>query len=157
VHERTDATLHGKRLHGGWHLIRTGKSEVGPKSQWLLMKSSDGLEALVQVSALEIHVWGSQVDDVERPDRLVFDLDPHPAVDFAKVVEAAHRLRDLLLELGLESFARTTGGKGLHLVCPIARRFEWDLVETFCRAVAERLVAHLLFGAILGSLYQLVR
>jgi bifunctional non-homologous end joining protein LigD len=95
-----------------------------------------GLVALAQIAALEIHVWGSKVDSVEQPDRLVFDLDPAPDVEWPRVIESARELREFLGELKLESFVKTTGGKGLHLVVPIVRRQEWDSIYDFCRRVA---------------------
>jgi len=95
-----------------------------------------GLVALAQIAGLEIHVWGSRADSVERPDCLVFDLDPAPDVEWSRVIEAARELREFLSELKLECFVKTTGGKGLHLVVPIVRRQEWDSVYDFCRRVA---------------------
>jgi bifunctional non-homologous end joining protein LigD len=92
---------------------------------------------LAQIGALELHQWGSRRDEIERPDRLVFDLDPDPAVEWADVVKAARQIRDFLGELGLESFVKTSGGKGLHLVVPIARRHEWPYVAGFCQLVAR--------------------
>src|SRR5579863_7661602 len=75
-----------------------------------------GLLALVQFGVLEIHVWQSRVDDIEQPDRIVFDLDPGPEVEWSRVIQAAISLRDFLTELSLASFVKTTGGKGLHVV-----------------------------------------
>jgi bifunctional non-homologous end joining protein LigD len=114
--------------------------EKDGSARYMFIEDEEGLEALVQLSSLEIHVWGALVDDVERPDRLVFDLDPDPGVDFARVVDAAQGLRERLSAVGLESFARTTGGKGLHLVCPITRKVDWAYAQNFCQAIAESLV-----------------
>lgn len=97
----------------------------------------EGLLALVQFGALEIHAWGSRIDDIERPDRLVFDLDPDPTVPWKHVVAAALSLRDTLKTLGLTSFVKTTGGKGLHIVVPIQRKLAWPEVKEFCRRVVE--------------------
>jgi bifunctional non-homologous end joining protein LigD len=114
--------------------------ENGGDARYTFIEDEEGLGALVQVAALEIHVWGARVDDVDRPDRLVFDLDPDPSIEFARVVEAAHRLRARLSDVGLVSFARTTGGKGLHVVCPITRKVDWAHVQTFSEAIANSLV-----------------
>jgi bifunctional non-homologous end joining protein LigD len=86
---------------------------------------------------LEIHIWGSRMPDVERPDMLVFDLDPGPGVDWRGLVEGAGLVREILRLVGLESFVKTTGGKGLHVVVPIEPREEWPEVTAFARAVAE--------------------
>ncbi len=104
----------------------------------------DGIEslvALVQLGVLELHVWGSRRDRLERPDRLVFDLDPDEALPFGRVAAAALRLRELLGELGLESFPKSSGGKGLHVVVPVTRRSDFDEAKAFTQAVARRLVA----------------
>ena len=93
------------------------------------------------MSVLEIHTWGSQADQIDKPDRLIFDLDPDPSVDWPHVVAAAEEVRLLLAELGLISFVKTTGGKGLHIVVPIQRRISWGEAKAFCRAVADFLVA----------------
>jgi bifunctional non-homologous end joining protein LigD len=95
------------------------------------------LITLVQMGVLEIHPWGSRNDNLERPDRLIFDLDPAPDVRWAAVVNAARELRDRLDRFGLESFVRTTGGKGLHLVAPIARRTTWDNLKQFAKSIAQ--------------------
>lgn len=95
----------------------------------------DGLLALVQGGALEVHVRGSTIDDRERADRLVFDLDPGPGLNFADVVEAAREVRERLKLLKLTTFVKTTGGKGLHVVIPI-QPAPWDVAKEFTRKVA---------------------
>jgi bifunctional non-homologous end joining protein LigD len=110
---------------------------------------------------LEIHGWGSQADSIERPDRLVFDLDPDPTVKWARVVESARQIREFLNALGLESFVKTTGGKGLHLVVPIQRRHDWNEAKLFCKSVADvivqgdpnRYTANMLKSARAGKIY----
>jgi bifunctional non-homologous end joining protein LigD len=92
---------------------------------------------LVQMGVIELHVWGGTTSDLEKPDRMVFDLDPDPAVPWREVMAAAQTTREWLADLGLESFLKTSGGKGLHVVVPLARRHEWDEVKEFSRAVAE--------------------
>jgi bifunctional non-homologous end joining protein LigD len=104
--------------------------------EYLLVKNVQGLVALAQISALEIHVWGSHADAVDKPDQIVFDLDPAPELAWSRVVDAALEVREFLQDLGLTSFVKTTGGKGLHLVCPICRTQEWPFVDDFCHHVA---------------------
>jgi bifunctional non-homologous end joining protein LigD len=111
------------------------------QAEYCVVDDVSGLVALAQIAALEIHVWGARVDgsnvkSLERPDRLVFDLDPAPDVKWPRVIAAAIEIRDFLQELKLESFVKTSGGKGLHLVVPIERRQSWDAVKAFCRSVA---------------------
>lgn len=96
-----------------------------------------GLLALVQIGVLEIHPWGSTVKRLERPDRLIFDLDPDPSLGWMDVIEAALELRLLLLELGLESFAKTTGGKGLHVLVPLRPLIDWERLHATARAIAQ--------------------
>lgn len=104
---------------------------------YLVVDKVEDLVALAQIGALEIHVWGSQADKLEHPDRMFFDLDPDPSVLWPRVVESAHQIRDFLEEIGLKSFVKTTGGKGLHVVVPLQRRHNWDEVKGFSKAVAE--------------------
>ena len=95
----------------------------------------DGLIALVQGGALEIHLRGSTIDDRERADRLVFDLDPGTGTGFADVVEAAREVRDRLKRVKLKSFVKATGGKGLHVVVPI-KPVPWAVAKDFTHKVA---------------------
>lgn len=108
---------------------------------YMTVRDLAGLVALAQMGTIEIHTWGCRADRVERPDRLVLDLDPAPDVPWERVVEAALELRARLRTLGLESFVETTGGKGLHVVAPVERKIGWDDFKAFARAVAERMVA----------------
>ena len=112
----------------------------GESAAYLYIRDLTGLISLVQLGVLEFHPWGARVDQVERPDQIVLDFDPAENVAWEKVVEGAIRMRDLLADLGLVSFVRTTGGKGLHVVVPIARRSTWDDVKKFARDAAEQLV-----------------
>ncbi|CAN5729705.1 DNA ligase D [soil metagenome] len=98
-----------------------------------------GLVSLVQFGVLELHPWGSREDRLDRPDRIVLDLDPGDGVTWPEVKAAAVHLRAMLDDLGLESFLRTTGGKGLHLVVPLVRRSSWDEVRAFSRDLARRM------------------
>ena len=99
-----------------------------------------GLVSLVQIGVLELHGWGASAGDLERPDRLVFDLDPDPAVPWPRVVQAAQIVRKGLAEIGLACFVQTTGGKGLHVVAPLSRRRSWPEIKEFARAFAEGIV-----------------
>ncbi|HEX3448943.1 MAG TPA: DNA ligase D [Isosphaeraceae bacterium] len=119
------------------HLRQVNISENGAADFHASIDDASGLIALVQMGVLEIHAWGSRVGRLEKPDRLIFDLDPDPSVDWPDVVNAARAVRLLLEELGLASFLKTTGGKGLHLVVPVQPRAEWDEAKAFCRAVAD--------------------
>ncbi len=110
------------------------KSKTEP---YVVVDDVAGLISLAQIGALEIHAWGSRADQLERPDRLIFDLDPDPTVPWRQVVESARQVREFLRQLRLESFVKTTGGKGLHLVTPIQRRHEWEEAEAFCKRVAD--------------------
>ncbi len=101
-----------------------------------------GLVTLVQFGVLELHPWGSREDRLDRPDRIVVDLDPGPGVEWPAIPEAARFLRHFLGDLGLESWVRTTGGKGLHVVAPIARRSEGEEVKEFARDVARHMERH---------------
>lgn len=112
--------------------------EVG-SAIYLAANSLPALIGLVQMGVLELHTWGARADRLDTPDRIVFDLDPDPAVDWAEVVEAARFVRALLEDLGLRCFLKTTGGKGLHIVVPLARRHDWEEVKAFSRAVATHL------------------
>ena len=107
---------------------------------YVVVDDIGGLIALAQIGALEIHAWGSRADKLEHPDRLIFDLDPDTAVPWSTVVQSARQVRLFLQELGLESFLKNTGGKGLHLVVPIGRRHGWDEAKAFCKRVAELIV-----------------
>ena len=107
----------------------------GEDEAFLFIKNVSGLMALVQMGVLEMHPWGSRVDNPMRPDRVVFDLDPGAGLAFADVVAAAKELRAFLKGLGLVSFLKTTGGKGLHIVVPIARRYAWSDVKSFAKRV----------------------
>ena len=108
---------------------------------YLYVEDVDGLLALVQFNALEFHPWGSKVDAPEKPDRLVFDLDPDEAVGWKAVVAAARDVRARLRERGLESFVRQTGGKGLHVVTPIRAQAGWEAAKAFCESVADAMAA----------------
>ena len=103
----------------------------------LFIDSLDGLIALVQASVLEIHPWGSQIRKVEAPDRITFDLDPGENVAWTGLIEGANEVRERLRAMRLESFVKTTGGKGLHVVVPITAKADWETVKLFAQGIAE--------------------
>ena len=108
------------------------------RADYLYIEDARGLLALAQFGAVEFHPWGCRVDQPERPDRIVFDLDPDEGLPWREVVAAARAVGDALSELGLVPFIKTTGGKGLHVVVPIARRHGWPEVRQFCEAFARQ-------------------
>jgi len=113
--------------------------DVGEKEPMLAIKDLTGLLELVQAGVAEIHPWGSRVERLEYPDRLIFDLDPGDDVPWGVVVAAAAEMRERLAELGLESFLKTTGGKGLHVVVPVEPVVGWDDAKAFTASFAETL------------------
>jgi bifunctional non-homologous end joining protein LigD len=113
--------------------IEEGSGAVRP---YVVLDDAAGLVSLIQHGVLEIHVWGARADDVDLPDRIVFDLDPGPGVTWRRVIEGARDLKERLEALQLETWLKTSGGKGVHVVLPIARRSTWDDVAAFTRAVA---------------------
>jgi bifunctional non-homologous end joining protein LigD len=112
--------------------------EKNSRNKYIVIRDLKGLIALVQIGVLEIHPWPARADNVERPDRLVFDLDPGEGVPWNRVVRAARDVRDFLAEVGLVSFLRTSEGKGLHVVAPLVRRNSWDELKSFAKGVAEK-------------------
>ncbi|HEY1140345.1 MAG TPA: DNA ligase D, partial [Lysobacter sp.] len=113
------------------------KEEAGNNANYLVVNDEAGLMELVQFNTLEFHPWGAHADDPDHADRIVFDLDPGPDVPFNEVKRAAVDVRKRLIELELESFLRTTGGKGLHVVVPLNPRNDWTLVKRFAQSFAE--------------------
>jgi bifunctional non-homologous end joining protein LigD len=105
----------------------------------MMIHDAAGLRGLVQMGGVEIHIWGSKAADIGHPERLVFDLDPDPALAWKMVADAARELRRILDNLKLPAFLKTTGGKGLHLVVPVDPSVPWDQARQFCKVVAGEL------------------
>jgi bifunctional non-homologous end joining protein LigD len=114
--------------------IREAEGDVEPH---LYIGDAAGLAAAVQMSVLELHGWGSRIDDLEAPDRLVFDLDPDPSVGFAAVVDAAVAIRERLAKV--ESWPMLSGGKGVHVIVALDEGHDWDMVAGFAKRFAADL------------------
>ncbi|HZT87452.1 MAG TPA: DNA ligase D [Stellaceae bacterium] len=108
---------------------------------YLWIKDLSSLIGLVQISAIEIHPWGSTVEKLETPDLVTFDFDPDVGLPWERVTAAAIEMREALLGIGLRSFPKTTGGKGLHVVVPLTPKLGWDEVKAFAKWVADRFVS----------------
>jgi bifunctional non-homologous end joining protein LigD len=134
--QKHDSGAMGEAVH---HITITEND--GDKADYLYVEDAKGLLECVQMGTIEFHGWGSKIKPLEKPDRLVFDLDPDVGLDFAKVKQAAVRLRDLLADLGLVTFPLLSGGKGIHVVAPLDQSAAWPAVksfaERFSRAIAE--------------------
>jgi bifunctional non-homologous end joining protein LigD len=113
------------------------REKDGDTEDYLYVDGVDGLLSCAQIGALEVHIWGSTIDDIERPDRLVFDLDPAEDVAFSAVKDAALKMREALEAIGLASFPMLTGGKGIHVVAPLRPERDWPVVKATARALAE--------------------
>jgi bifunctional non-homologous end joining protein LigD len=113
----------------------------GFEEPYLYIEDVTGLIAMVQMGTLEIHPWGVTVELPDKPDRIIFDLDPDEGLGFAEVVSAAIEVRERLRRIGLESFVKTTGGKGLHVVVPVEPVTEWRAAKAFAKAFSEEMAA----------------
>jgi bifunctional non-homologous end joining protein LigD len=132
--QKHDAGSFGPHVH---HIpIREKKGEI---EDYLFVRDQAGLIACVQMGTIEFHGWGARVDEVEKPDRLVFDIDPDEGLGFDKVRKAARDLRRQLADVGLQSFAMLTGGKGVHVIVPLTPRAEWPQVRDFAQRFAAAL------------------
>jgi len=114
------------------------KTKLG---EYLIADDIAGVVSLAQMGVLEIHTWNSVFEEVERPNRIVFDLDPGEQVEWPAIVRSARMVRDALAALQLESYVKTTGGRGLHVVVPLAPHADWAQCLEFSRALSERFEA----------------
>jgi len=121
----------------GPHVHHVGIAEKdGHEEPYLFIDDAEGLLTCVQMGTIEFHGWGARIEDVEKADRLVFDLDPDEGLDFEAVRTAAFHFRDILKQIGLETFPMVTGGKGVHVIAPLTPRAEWPEVKDFAHRLA---------------------
>jgi bifunctional non-homologous end joining protein LigD len=118
---------------------RVDVPEEKGRSVYMMANSLEAVIGLVQMGVLELHTWGSRADKLEFPDRMIFDLDPAEGLGWETVVEGAQLMHGLLDEIGLRSFLKTTGGKGLHIVVPLKPERPWDEVKAFSKTIAGHL------------------
>jgi bifunctional non-homologous end joining protein LigD len=154
--QKHDAGTFGAHVHQ--IPIRESK---GGTEDYIYIADQDGLLTCVQMGTIEFHGWGSPVADVEKPDRLVFDLDPDEGLGFDVVKKAARDLKRNLADMGLQTFPMLTGGKGLHVIAPLTPEAEWpevkDFAQRFCVALAtaepERFTANLAKAKRVGRIF----
>ena len=128
-----------RKVWGPGVLRRITIREKTKLGEYLAVDNVEGVIALAQMGVVEIHTWNSTTGDVERPNRLVWDFDPGPRTKWTDVVQAAKAIRTMLDTLGLQSWLKTTGGHGLHVVAPLMPQRQWDECLEFARAVASAL------------------
>jgi bifunctional non-homologous end joining protein LigD len=113
------------------------REKDGHEEPYLFIDTIDGLMTCVQMGTIEFHGWGARIEDVEKADRLVFDLDPDEGLDFEAVRKAAFHFREILQSIGLETFPMVTGGKGIHVIAPLVPKAEWPEVKSFAHRLAQ--------------------
>ncbi len=122
------------------HMLPPGIGSVdvpdkkGKIEPYITLSTAEALAGLAQMGVLEVHPWGSRNDDLEHPDRIIIDLDPDAAIGWSRLAESAGEVRKKLKKIGLESFLKSTGGKGLHIVVPIAAEYDWTVIKQFAHA-----------------------
>ncbi|HEX4064513.1 MAG TPA: DNA ligase D [Acidobacteriaceae bacterium] len=121
----------GMGVPAGIDSVPVTSKKGGEPEEYLTLSKVEGLVGLAQMGVLEVHPWGSRNETLEKPDRLIIDLDPDPELPWKQLVASAIEVRDLFQQLGLESFVKSTGGKGLHIVAPITPHHEWPEIKEF--------------------------
>jgi bifunctional non-homologous end joining protein LigD len=123
-------------LPKGIEAVIVTDKKTGKPEPYITLSTPIALAELAQMGVMEVHPWGSRNDDLERPDRITIDLDPDAAISWEKLAASAAEVRKQLKTLGIESFVKTTGGKGLHVVVAIQPEHEWPAVKQFAHAFA---------------------
>jgi bifunctional non-homologous end joining protein LigD len=114
--------------------VNVPDKKTGEIEPYITLSTAEALAGLAQMGVLEVHPWGSRNDDLEHPDRIIIDLDPDAAIAWPRLAESAAEVRKELEELGLESFLKSTGGKGLHVVIPVVPEYDWAVIKQFAHA-----------------------
>lgn len=114
--------------------VEVTDKKSGKPEPYITLNSAEALAGLAQISVLEVHPWGSRNDDLEHPDRIIIDLDPDESLPWTVVAESAEDVRKQLKHIGLKSFVKTTGGKGIHVVCPIEPDRDWVTIKEFAHS-----------------------
>lgn len=130
---------HADSLGAGVHAVTLRES--GGEGEYIYVRDIKGILSLVQMNTIEFHPWGAKRSSPEKPDRLVFDLDPGDDIPWSEMVRAARDVRDRLAEVGLRSWPRLSGGKGIHVCVPIRPGPDWETVKGFCEAFSKAMVA----------------
>ncbi|HEY3706642.1 MAG TPA: DNA ligase D [Terracidiphilus sp.] len=126
-------------LPAGVHTVPVANKKTGKVEEFVTVNSAEGLMGMAQLGVLEIHPWGSKNDAVDKPDRIIFDLDPDEAVTWGTLSEAAAEMRSRLKKLNLTSYLKSTGGKGLHVVVPIEPEHDWPTIKQFSYGVVAQM------------------
>ncbi|MEG9432986.1 non-homologous end-joining DNA ligase, partial [Terriglobus sp. ADX1] len=117
--------------------VMVADKKGGAPEPYITLNTAEALAGLAQMSVLEIHPWGSRNDDLERPDRIIIDLDPDESLSWSTVCEAALEVRDVLKSAGVESFVKTTGGKGLHVLFPITPKHDFAVMKAWTHGLVQ--------------------
>jgi bifunctional non-homologous end joining protein LigD len=129
----------GPGMPPGIEGVEIPRAKANETETYVTVHSAEGLAGLAQMNVLEIHPWGSTNTDLEHPNRIIFDLDPDEAVSWSTLCESAFEVQARLKKLGLQSFVKTTGGKGLHVVAPIRPTLDWERVKAFTHVFSEQM------------------
>jgi bifunctional non-homologous end joining protein LigD len=113
----------------------------GRSYKYIFVEEVKGIMEMIQMGVIEIHPWGATIDAIHTPDRMIFDLDPDPAIPFSEVKRAALEVKERLTHAGLECVLKCTGGKGLHIVVPLSPLHSWDDVKDWASGLAHDMVA----------------